>query len=368
MSPVVVIIVGYRCADEILGCLAALASSRGPAFDVHICENGGEDSFRSLIAAIGKSGAWVAQAPTTSQGTVVEAITFSGIGLFSLEVHRAARNLGYAGGINAVLDIIANDRCWHAVWILNPDTEAAPGALAALEARAKLDRYGIVGGRMVLKHSGRIQMYGGRWRRWIARGWNIGFGRPSEAVPDVDAVERQMDYVCGASMYVTRAFLEAVGRMDERYFLYAEEVDWCFRRGSFRLGYAHDSIVYHTHGATIGSNHDRHRRSPFSVYLDERNRLLITRRFDPVMLPVVALSTLSVVAQQYLLAGAFRNFGAGILGWFAGLRGRTGVPARFASVAGLTTIQQQQKQDTTDVRSTPQARHDVVSNPVSPSR
>ena len=40
-----------------------------------------------------------------------------------------------------------------------------------------------------------------------------------------------------------------------------------------------------THGATMGSSHDRRSRSPFSVYLDERNRLLITRRFDPVMLP-----------------------------------------------------------------------------------
>ncbi len=360
MSRVVVIIVGYRCADEIVGCLTALAAARGTAFDVHVCENGGEASFRSLISAMAASGARFSKDVVGRGVTILETVMAERLGPFKIWVHHAARNLGYAGGVNAVLDTIADDTGWHAIWILNPDTEPAPDALAALAAHARHDRYGIVGSRMVLKRSGLIQMYGGRWRRWIARGWNIGLGQPSTAVPDVAAVEREMDYVCGASMFVTREFIETVGRMDERYFLYAEEVDWCFRRGSFRLGYAHDSVVHHAHGATIGSNHHRRSRSPFSVFFDERSRLLITRRFDPAMLPLVAFSTLAVLAQQYLLSGAFRNFGAGLAGWFDGLLGRTGMPTRFMP-APQRIIHLQQGHD--NVRSTA-PRHDIVSNPI----
>src|SRR5690606_19980013 len=116
-----------------------------------------------------------------------------------------------------------------------------------------------------------------------------------------------------------------IGEMDERYFLYHEEVDWCLRRGAARLGYGHDSIVYHKHGATMGSSSDRKRRSRLSVYLEERNKLLLTRRFYPAIYPVVVLTTL-VLTAQYLRAGAFANFRTALAGWSAGLRGETGAP------------------------------------------
>ena len=137
-----------------------------------------------------------------------------------------------------------------------------------------------------------------------------------------------MDYVSGASMYVPRRYIEAVGPLDERYFLYNEEVDWCFRRGRYRLGYAHDAIVYHTHGATMGSSHDKKQRSPLSVFLDERNKLLFTRRFFPRDIRSSSLTTL-ILTGQYLASGAFSNFFYALAGWGAGLTGRSGRPNGF---------------------------------------
>jgi len=179
-----------------------------------------------------------------------------------------------------------------------------------------------------LKESRRIQLYGGRWRRWLGRGFNIGLGEAADAMPDVAAIERDLDYVAGASMYAPRAYVEGVGAFDERYFLYYEETDWCFRRGDWRLGYAHESVVIHAHGSTIGSSVSRATRSALSVYLDERNKLLFTRRFDGAILPVVALFTLALTA-QYVRAGAWKNFRIALAGWWAGLRGEAGFPKRF---------------------------------------
>jgi N-acetylglucosaminyl-diphospho-decaprenol L-rhamnosyltransferase len=242
-----------------------------------------------------------------------------------LFLHCAKDNLGYGGGINLGLDCIATSSNWSWVWILNPDTEVDRDALAALVSYARDDRYGIVGARLVLAETGRIQLYGGRWRSWLARGFNLGLGAPGDARPETDVIERQLDYISGASMFVSRRFIETVGRPSEGYFLYDEDVDWCLRRGSFPLGYAHDAIVRHRHGATIGSSHNRIRRSGLSVYLDERNKVLLTQRFFPIRYPVVIVVAL-LLTGQYILAGAYANFGYAVRGWAAGILGRSGPP------------------------------------------
>ena len=336
MAHVVVIIVSYRNVSDVLGCVAALARSTHRDMEVHICENGGTAAFNTLcaelasmstsdlgpqciqIAATGKLIAETRKSRLKEKETDID-----------LHLHHASGNLGYAGGINAVLTHIAADRQWGAVWILNPDTVPTPDALAALAARAAQGNYGVVGSRLVLEQSSRIHLRGGRWRPLMARGFNIGFGDPLDHEPDSTAIERELDYVAGTSMYVTREFINNVGGMDERYFLYAEEVDWCFRRGSYQLGYAHASIVFHKHGTTIGSDTDLRRRSALSIYLNERNKLLLTRRFFPVLYPVVILTTLLLLA-QYLKAGAFKSFKVALKGWLAGVRGEQGAPPCFA--------------------------------------
>ncbi len=322
-----VVIVGYRNADEIRACLLALGQSTFANAGIHICENGGDAAYAALLESLGA----IAQPPTEAEPfarTTARHRTVLINGDRQVWLHRAAENLGYAGAINVCLGAIAADAAYDFVWILNPDTVPEPDALSALAAHQQAGGYGIVGSRLVLQGKGRIQLYGARWRPWIARGFNIGLGAPADAVPDVAAIEASMDYVAGAAMFVPRAFIEAVGGFDERYFLYYEETDWCFRRGTFRLGYAHDAVVHHAHGSTIGSSVVKRMRSPLSVYLDERNKLLFTRRYWRWHYPVVVVTTLLLLG-QYLKAGAYRNFAVALSGWFAGIRGETGLPRRF---------------------------------------
>src|SRR5262249_37713690 len=112
-----------------------------------------------------------------------------------------------------------------------------------------------------------------------------------------------------------------------RYFLYCEEVDWCLRRGDRRLGYSHDSIVYHSGSTTLKP------RSNLSVYLDERNKLLITRRFYSTTYPLVVIITV-LLTLRYFVAGSKKNFGAGLCGGVGGLGGEEGPPYLVREAAG----------------------------------
>ena len=325
-GPVAVSIVGYRNPDDICACLAALEQSTASDFIVLICENGGVDSYRRLVEMFAGILQPDRDVPAVATDRVAEAWRGRMPGGQIVEVLCAEDNLGYAGGVNTTVKRLAAYDGWRAVWVLNPDTQPDEGALAGLIAKAASDpSYGVIGSRLVLKASNTIQAYGGRWRTLMGRGFNIGLHQSAEAITDAKAIEREMTYVLGASMYVTRSFIDAVGLMDEQYFLYVEEVDWCFRRGAFKLGYAGDSVVNHLHGSTLGSNVTRRFRSRLSVYLDERNKHIFSKKFFPHLYPLIAISTLALTA-QYLKAAAWRNFLFALSGWWGGVTGKVGKP------------------------------------------
>lgn len=311
-----VAIVSYGSSGDIFDCLTAIMKQSAQVSAIHICENAGSDQFRKLAGVVGSFIATV----TDDQAARFSGKTASGA---EIAISDAGENLGYAGGINHCLQRMGSN--WSYLWIVNPDAAPEAGALGALLDRQRAVDADIVGGVLVFAGTDRIQSCGGYWRPWIARGLNLAMGRALSDKPDKDSIDGSMNYISGACMLVTRRYVEDVGPMLDDYFLYCEEVDWCLRRGAHRLAFAPDAIIHHQHGSTIGSHRDRKKRSRLSVYLDERNKIILTRRIYPLRLPVVACATLLLLA-QYLVDGAFANFGHGVAGWWAGLRGRTGRP------------------------------------------
>jgi GT2 family glycosyltransferase len=139
-------------------------------------------------------------------------------------------------------------------WFLNPDTVVERRALAELITRAQNQPgIGIVGSTLLFydKPDTVHALGGGRLNRLNASGRHIGEHSLLSEVPgDGSAVERELTFICGASMLVSTQFIRRIGLMQEDYFLYYEEADWAMRgRDHFQLGFAPQSIVFHKSGA-----------------------------------------------------------------------------------------------------------------------
>jgi len=308
---VAVCVVGFRNGNDIESCLHALARSSYRDFEVIICENGGASAFTQL------------------QGRLQRTL-FNGqpVSLFL-----APRNLGYAGGVNLCVQQSRGADAW---WVLNPDTLPEPDALRELVLEMGQGRAQVIGG-LVLSDPDVVGAYGGRWRAWLARAEAIGLGSRTSELIDRSAVECDLSYIPGCSMLISRAFIEKVGLMREDYFLYGEEVEWCLRgvAEGMKLGFTPSARVHHKLGTTTGAGGEIRNRRKLAIYLDERNKILITRDRYPARLPFAALSALALIFLRYGRHRAWRQLGYALQGWAMGLANQRGVPRSLRPELGL---------------------------------
>jgi N-acetylglucosaminyl-diphospho-decaprenol L-rhamnosyltransferase len=325
------IVVGIVSTNDIRhldGCLRSLAASKYRDFQIIICENGGQAVFERVADTL--RGFEFLSEVTPPHAEVMPAKQMRhefllGDARQKVSLINPGRNLGYAGGVNFCI-AAAPPGSWDAIWVLNPDTFPHPNALAALVHHQRTGNYGIVGSRLLWADSGLVQTWGGlKWYSWLGRGAYLGLNSPGETIPDVAEIERSLAFISGASMYVSREYIETVGVMDEDFFVYCEDVDWCLRRGAFRLGYAHDSIVRHVGGGTSGKFSTSGSR--FTVYLGIRNLILLARKRHGAAWPICAVIALNLaLVFQLLRARSFRRLRFALDGWWAGVRGERGAP------------------------------------------
>jgi GT2 family glycosyltransferase len=185
----------------------------------------------------------------------------------------------------------------------------------------------MVGSTIVpLKDQGRVSCRGGlHWRKFITKPALIGYQDDVNAPHDVEAIEAAMDCVSGASMYVTRKCIEKIGPMEEKFFLYYEDLDWGIRARRCGLGYASASLVPHHYSSTIGSSSQLADKSWLSVYLESRNRIHFVRIHYPRYLFLAVIFSF-LYASKFLIARSPRNFWIAIQGLVAGLKGEIGPP------------------------------------------
>jgi N-acetylglucosaminyl-diphospho-decaprenol L-rhamnosyltransferase len=298
---VAICIVGFRNPTDIATCLEALSRSTHADFEVVICENGGPEAAGVLAERLPRA---------LAGGQAVRIVT-------------AQTNLGYAGGVNVCLRAAPGADAW---WVLNPDTRPDPTALEHLVARLSRGDCAAAGSTIYFA-DGKVQGRGGQFRPWLARAVGLDYGKALNDPPSAD-LEARLWYLSGASMIVGRQFIDRVGEMREDYFLYGEEVEWCLRarEAGLTLGLAPASNVLHQQGTTTGSVQDMRQRSRTAVYLDERNKMLLTRDHFALRLPVVAPAALAMLALRFGRRRAWTQLGYALSGWAAGLANRRGKP------------------------------------------
>ena len=335
-SAVPVIIVSFRNADDVNACLGAVARmAPEPKPTVFICENGGADAFNDLLAALtGPEGPCdphsqpLAPAGPRFVRTVrLRLRTSDPSKVIWVHVGEACENLGYAGGVNAYLEPLLAVAEWQGVWILNPDAEPEPDALKELVEYAEKHSRDMVGSRQRPRDEPNFILGRGlAWRKWRGATRAIDYGASAMVCPPTREIEQRIDSPSGASMYVTRNCIERIGFMDERYFLYFEDLDWGLRaKREGMIGHAHRSVVVHDGGTTIGGGRSRRGNSSLAVYLEFRNRLLFTRDHFPKWVAWTLLMEI-VEIMEYARIGSFHNISGAFRGVAAGLIGRTGRP------------------------------------------
>jgi N-acetylglucosaminyl-diphospho-decaprenol L-rhamnosyltransferase len=185
----------------------------------------------------------------------------------------SSMNLGFAAANNRAI----RESSSELVLLLNPDTRVPSGAIdrlvGHLDARPDV---AIVGPRVVDAH-GRAELSFGSMiapftelkQKMLVTGNDRGIGPIVSMVDRMTRSTRAVDWVSGACLLIRRADLDAVGLLDERFFLYTEDVDLCasVRARGRRVLFAADVEIQHLRGRSAGTTTAAaYRRSQLAFY------------------------------------------------------------------------------------------------------
>lgn len=294
-----VVVVTFNAQDVIARCLESLVSSTGADLSLIVIDNASTDGTLAEVrrwAAEGVAGDAQARAPIAVRMAdgPLSVLAPGEAGLIA-----SGENLGFAGGVNLGLrSVLALGL--DAAWIVNPDCVAEPQTAATLVARAQAEPdFGMIGGRVYYDEPKlMIQSDGGNVNLWTGACRTFNLGRVGQDVPAPPA--EALDYVSGAHMFVSRAYLERVGLMPEAYFLYYEEVEWCMRRGNMPLSFCAEAVVHHIAGHSVGSASLRRGPSRLSAYFMARSRVRFVARRRPLAAPISVGFCLGKAIQHFL--------------------------------------------------------------------
>lgn len=233
MRELAIVTVTYRSRDAAHRCLASLADDGllgpGAPADVLVVDSGSGDGTAEALAA---------------------AYPFA-------RVTALRENVGFARGCNT--GIRASDS--EFVLLLNPDTTVPRGAVAALVAYLRANPGVAAVGPRIVGDDGRearsFQSFPTPGRVVARR-----FARPAALVglrddaPSAMTEPGRVDWISGACMLIRRDAIAAIGLLDENYFLYYEETDWCLRAATagWQIHHHPRVTVRHTGGASASES------------------------------------------------------------------------------------------------------------------
>jgi N-acetylglucosaminyl-diphospho-decaprenol L-rhamnosyltransferase len=249
MSDLAIIIVSYNVRDDLARALGSLsASPPATPHEVVVVDNASSDGSLQMVRE-----RW----PT------VRALD-------------AGANLGFSKANN--VGIRATDSEW--VLLLNSDTVVPPGAIDALVGDLRSHPEAAVAGPRLVDAEGRPEVSFGPMigplnelrQKLVGRLYDRGWAMVRRRVERAVTTSREVDWVSGACLLARRADAEAVGLLDERFFLYTEDVDFCasIRARGRRIRFVGTVEVRHLRGRS--RSHDpaasraAYRRSHLAFY------------------------------------------------------------------------------------------------------
>ena len=227
MTRLAIVIVSFNAREDLVGTLASLTDARPAAsHEIVVVDNASTDGAPALVR---------------ERFPMVRVIDAGG-------------NLGFARATNIGIRATTSEF----VLLLNPDTIVAAGALDAMVARiSDLPGVDAIGPRLV-DLEGRAELsFGAMYSPWSEARRKLALALDARGVAVlrrwIDRAtrrERVVDWVSGACLLVRRSAGDAAGWLDERYFMYAEDVDFCaaLRKAGGQVRFTPVAEIVHLRG------------------------------------------------------------------------------------------------------------------------
>jgi len=231
----------------------------------------------------------------------------------SVRVAEQSSNLGFAAGVNVGLQLALDEGADY-ILLLNNDIELDANAVSALvEAALAHPKSAFVG--PLIYYADRpsvIWSAGGSVSFWTGNIRHLGL-REEDAGQYVQV--RQVDYVTACAVLASAEAVRVIGLMDEIYYMYNEDTDWCVRArdAGFEVLFAPSARIWHKVSMSSGGG-----LTPFKVY----HRLRSTLRFFSLharpyhwlgIVPLTTMRTIAFAARE-LARGKGANAGAVLRG------------------------------------------------------
>lgn len=227
-----IVIVHFRTPELLFQCLASLeADAAGLEIEIVVIDNDSRDGTPAALRA---------RAP-------------------QVQVIENRENVGYARAVNQGLRATRGEFAL----VMNPDCEVRPGALGAMVSFLRDHPEVAVAGPKILNPDGSLEYSArafpdhltflfNRYSLLTQLFPNNPFSRRYLLTDWDHATVRDVDWISGACMCVRRSAIDRVGPMDEAFFMFNEDVDWCrrMRQAGFGISYVPDAIVMHHVGAS----------------------------------------------------------------------------------------------------------------------
>lgn len=227
MTRLTIVIVNFNAREHLENCLASLAAAPpSTPHEIVVVDNASTDGSVAAVRA----------------------------GWPSVAVLEQRENRGFAAANNAGIRATASEL----VLLLNNDTIVPPGAIDALVKRLETADDAAVAGPRLVDGSGRpelsfgpmISPFGELRQKVVMALQRRGVPPVTSWVERATRRERYVDWVSGACLLVRRSAAEEAGLLDERYFLYTEDVDFCaaIRARGHRILFTPVAEVVHLRG------------------------------------------------------------------------------------------------------------------------
>jgi hypothetical protein len=265
-------ILNYNRWRDTLECVTSLQKCLYPSVEIILVDNGSTDgSFEQLKEAFPK-----------------------------VDIIATGKNLGYAEGINTAL-VCAQKKNPKYILVLNNDTVVEPDFLSPLVAAMEENGNTAAACGTIYCHHERTKIWygGGKLIPW--RGLAIHEQKGLVVEPSSLNGPRKVSFVTGCMLLFRASLLEEIGYIDERFFMYLDDVEWSARilAKGYDLLYVPKAVIYHK---VLGE-----KESAFKLYYSVRNRLLLIRTAFPGFSRFVAERYFLMVIAIKLFIWRFTN-------------------------------------------------------------